>query len=131
MIKSVLYFLVPMVLAGVFANCGGTRKTTTEKAKGIEVNNTYSTGENVYFSSELTYTPLDAAKPMFAGGKTYLNAVVSNKAVKETVKWRYKHITKTITITKTKFVERTDYTLMGIGVAFVIVAGIVAYFKKF
>jgi len=62
-------------------------------------------------------------------GKTYHNVIITNNKDRIVEKWKNRNITKTITVVREKKSEKSDYSIMWIGVSLVVVMGIVAYFK--
>ena len=111
----------------IFVSCG-TRKTEVVHKDSIVIENSYSQGSKTVLSNIFTYTPLDSLKPMIIEGKTYENAIVSNDKSKTVVKWKDRVITKKETIYKTKNIDKKDNSNLWIGIAFVIVIGLVIYF---
>jgi len=62
-------------------------------------------------------------------GKTYHNVIITNNKDRIVEKWKNRNITKTITVVREKKSQKSDNTILWIGIAFVVVMGIVAYFK--
>ena len=112
----------------IFVSCG-TRKTEVVHKDSIVVENSYSQGSKIILSNIFTYTPLDSLKPMIIEGKTYENTIVSNDKSKTVVKWKDRIITKREIIYKTKIIEKKDNANLWIGIVFVLVIGLVIYFK--
>ena len=112
----------------IFVSCG-TRKTEVVHKDSIVIENSYSQGSKTVLSNIFTYTPLDSLKPMVIEGKTYENAIVSNDKSKTVVKWKDRIITKREIIYKTKIIEKKDNANIWIGIVFVLVIGLVIYFK--
>ena len=122
--KNYLIFLSLLLIS-----CGGIRQTNTQTKDSVSINNTYSQGEKILLGNIFTYTPFDALKPMVIEGKEYKNVIVSNDKSKIITKWKNRNITKTITVEKSKQIERKDNTLLWIGIASVVMVGVVAYLK--
>jgi hypothetical protein len=104
-----------ILVALLIASCGGTRNTDIQSKELIEVNNTYSNGSKIVLGSNVTFTPFDNSKPYLVDGKEYINVIVSNTKYKEVVKWKYANITKTVTVEKTKLVDRKNNTYLYLG----------------
>ena len=112
----------------IFVSCG-TRKTESVHKDSIVIENSYSQGSKIVLGNIFTYTPLDSLKPMIIEGKTYENTIVSNDKSKTVVKWKDRIITKREIIYKTKIIEKKDTANIWIGIVFVLVIGLVIYFK--
>mgnify|MGYP003554990158 FL=1 len=112
----------------IFVSCG-TRKTEAVHKDSIVIENSYSQGSKIVLGNIFTYTPLDSLKPMIIEGKTYENTIVSNDKSKTVVKWKDRIITKREIIYKTKIIEKKDNANIWIGIVFVLVMGLVIYFK--
>ena len=112
----------------LFVSCG-TRKTEVVHKDSIVIENNYSQGSKIVLSNIFTYTPLDSFKPMIIEGKTYENTIVSNDKSKTVVKWKDRIITKKEIIYKTKIIDKKDNANIWIGIVFVLVIGLVIYFK--
>ena len=112
----------------LFVSCG-TRKTEGVHKDSIVIKNSYSQGSKIVLSNIFTYTPLDSLKPMIIEGKTYENTIVSNDKSKTVVKWKDRIITKKEIVYKTKTIEKKDNSNIWIGIVFVLVIGLVIYFK--
>ena len=112
----------------IFVSCG-TRKVENTQKDSIVVQNSYSQGSKIVLSNTFTYTPLDSLKPMVIEGKTYENAIVSNDKSKTVVKWKDRIITKKEIIYKTKIIEKKDNANIWVGIAIVLVIGILIWFK--
>ena len=112
----------------LFVSCG-TRKTEVVHKDSIVIENSYSQGSKIVLGNTFTYTPLNSLKPMVIEGKTYENAIVSNDKSKTFVKWKDRIITKKEIIYKTKFIEKKDTANIWIGIAIVLVIGILVWFK--
>ena len=117
-----------LIILLLFISCG-TRKVESTQKDSIVVQNSYSQGSKIVFSNTFTYTPLDSLKPMVIEGKTYENAIVSNDKSKVITKWKDRVITKKEIVYKTKIVEKKDNSNIWIGIAIVLVIGILIWFK--
>jgi len=111
----------------IFASCG-TRKTDTIKRDSISINNTYKQGEKIVFGNTFTYKPYDSLKPMVIEGKEYNNVIITNDKSKTVTKWKDRFITKTKVVTKHKTTEKTDYTILIIGLSAVLLIGAIVFF---
>ena len=112
----------------IFVSCG-TRKTEIVHKDSIVIENNYSQGSKIVLGNTFTYTPLNSLKPMVIEGKTYENTIVSNDKSKTVVKWKDRIITKKEIIYKTKIIDKKDNANIWIGIVFVLVIGLVIYFK--
>ena len=112
----------------LFISCG-SRKVENTKKDSIVIQNSYSHGSKIVLGNTFTYTPLDSFKPMVIEGKTYENAIVSNDKSKVITKWKDRVITKKEIVYKTKIVEKKDNSNIWIGIAIVLVIGILKWFK--
>ena len=112
----------------IFVSCG-TRKTESVHKDSIVIENSYSQGAKIVLGNIFTYSPLNSLKPMVIEGKTYENTIVSNDKSKTVVKWKDRIITKREIIYKTKIIEKKDNANIWIGIVFVLVMGLVIYFK--
>ena len=112
----------------LFVSCG-TRKTEVIHKDSMVIENSYSQGSKIVLGNTFTYIPLDSLKPMVIEGKTYENAIVSNDKSKTVVKWKDRVVTKKEIIYKTKSIDKKDNSNLWIGIVFVLVIGLVIYFK--
>lgn len=112
----------------LFVSCG-TRKTDTQHRDSIHVENSYSQGTKIVLGNTFTYRPFDSLKPMVIEGKEYKNVIITNDKSKTVTKWKDRFITKTIVTEKEKKTEKTDYTIMIIGLAIFLIIGGLAWFK--
>ncbi len=122
-ISTILAIIIILLLSGC-----GTRKTDNQQRDSISINNTYSNGSKIVLGNSFTYKPFDNAKPMVIDKKEYVNVIITNNKDKIIEKWNNRFITKTITIEKTKLTEKSDYTILWIGIAFVICLFIFLWF---
>ena len=112
----------------LFVSCG-TRKTEVIHKDSMVIENSYSQGSKIVLGNTFTYIPLDSLKPMVIEGKTYENAIVSNDKSKTVVKWKDRVVTKKEIIYKTKSIDKKDNSNLWIGIAIVLVIGILVWFK--
>ena len=112
----------------IFVSCG-TRKTESVHKDITVIENSYSQGSKIVLGNTFTYTPLNSLKPMIIEGKTYENTIVSNDKSKTVVKWKDRITTKKEIIYKTKIIDKKDNANIWIGIVFVLVIGLVIYFK--
>ena len=112
----------------IFVSCG-TRKVENTQKDSIVIQNSYSQGSKIVLSNTFTYTPLDTLKPMVIEGKTYENTIISNDKSKVITKWKDRIITKKEIIYKTKIIEKKDNANIWVGIAIVLVIGILIWFK--
>jgi len=117
-----------LIIILLFVSCG-TRKTETIKRDSISINNSYSQGEKIVLGNTFTYRPIDSLKPFFVNGQKYDNVAITVNEDVTVTKWNDRYITKTIVTEKTKQTEKSDNTILWIGIAFVIVTGVVAFLK--
>lgn len=120
--------ILTIIILLLLCSCG-SRRVEVIKKDSISINNSYLEGSKIVLGSVLTYSPLDASKPMQIEGKTYQNVIIKSDKSKTVEKWKNRYITKTVTVSKNKQSEKKDYSIMWIGIAAVIVAGVVAYLK--
>jgi len=119
-------FLITIVF---LCSCGGTRKTDTQQSENIVIENQYDTGSKIVLGNTFTYKPFDNLKPMVIEGKTYSNAIVSNDKSQTIIKWNTRFIKEKKTEYRTKQTEKTDNTLLYIGLFLVLILGILGWFK--
>ena len=127
--KLKFLFLFKVIILFSLSSCGGTRQTSTQTKDSVSINNTYSQGEKIVLGNTFTYTPFDAFKPMKIDNKEYVNVIITNNKDKIIEKWKNRNITKTITVEKVKQTERKNNNLLWIGIATVVIIGVVAYLK--
>ena len=126
-IFEILIFLLLLSLAMLAMSCGGTRQTNTQIKDSIHIENNYSQGTKIVLGNTFTYKPFDSLKPMIIDNVVYKNVIITNDKSKTIVKWNDRFITKTIVTQKNKQTEKSDNSLMWIGIALVVVLGIIAY----
>jgi len=132
-IKDIFYsnfWKATTIILLLFMGCScGTRKAETIKRDSISINNSYSNGTKIVLGNSFTYKPFDSLKPMVIEGKEYVNVIITNNKDKIVEKWNDRNITKTIVTEKSKQSEKSDYSLMWIGIAFIIVTAVIAFLK--
>jgi len=118
------YILILFVLT----SCG-TRNTDTQHHENIVIKNEYKQGEKIVLGNSFIYRPFDNSKPMILDGKKFENAIVSND--KSITKETYKHfdVYHHKEIDNKKLTEKTDNTLLYIGLFLVLIIGILAWLK--
>jgi len=119
--------ILAIIIIILLSSCG-TRQAETIKRDSISINNTYSQGSKIVLGNTFTYKPFDNLKPMVIEGKEYKNAIVSNDKSTIIEKWKTRNINKTIVIEKVKKTEKSDNTILWIGVTFVVCLFIFLYF---
>jgi len=122
-ISTILAIIIILLLS----SCG-TRKTDTIHKDSISINNTYSQGSKIVLGNTFTYKPFDNLKPMILNGNKFENAIISNDKSTVIEKWKTRNINKTIVIEKIKKTEKTDHTILWIGLVFVICLFVFLYF---
>lgn len=120
---------ITILLLLILCSCGGTRKADTTQNENIIIENKYNTGSKIVLGNTFTYKPFDVSKPMIIEGKTYSNAIVSNDKSQTIIKWNTRFIKETETVYRTKQTEKTDNTLLYIGLFLVLVLGVLGWFK--
>jgi len=120
--------ILAIIILSFLFSCG-TRKTDTKQSENIIIENQYDTGSKIVLGNTFTYTPFDPLKVMVIEGKTYSNAIVSNDKSQTIIKWNTRFIKEKKTEYRTKQTEKTDNTFLYIGLFFVLVLGILAWFK--
>jgi hypothetical protein len=132
-IKDIVYsnfWKATTIILLLFMGCScGTRKSETIKRDSISINNSYSNGTKIVLGNSFTYKPFDSLKPMVIEGKEYVNVIITNDKSKVVTKWNDRNITKTIVTEKSKQSEKSDYSLMWICIAFIIVTAVIAFLK--
>ena len=120
--------LITLLLILLFISCG-TRKVETIKRDSISINNSYQDGQKIVLGNSFTYKPFDALKPMKIHNKEYVNVIITNNKDNIITKWKDRNITKTIVTEKIKQSEKSDNTILWIGIVAVVVLGVVLYLK--
>jgi len=139
--KLVVFCLVTIILV---AGCG-TRKTETSKTeikkdtlisvlseKNIKIDSNYTFD----FSTFKIY-PIDVSKPMLVRGVVFENAIIEGTNKKESGKLQkivqdnVQEIKKGSNYTKEKIkeTEKSDYTILFVLIALIVVSGIIVYLK--
>lgn len=125
--KSATFFLVALLV--FFAtSCGGKRSTAKSridiKADSIKINNNIVLTQNSALYDVISFVPIDNAKPIILNGVAYYNASIKfdkskfeNLELKDLSSLSY---SSTDRLEKNKETEKTDNTLLYIGLAFVV-----------
>ena len=108
-----------ILLLATCCSCG-SRKVETVKKDSIHIENSYSQGTKIVLGNTFTYKPFDSLKPMVIDGKEYKNVIITNDKSVTKTKWKDRYITKTIVTQKEKKTEKTDYTILIIGLGLII-----------
>ena len=127
-IKAIMLWVFVITISILMNSCG-TRKVESTQKDSIVIKNSYSQGSKIVLGNTFTYTPLNSLKPMVIEGKTYENTIISNDKSKTVVKWKDRIITKREIIYKTKIIDKKDNSNIWIGIVFVLVIGLIIYFK--
>ena len=132
-IKSLVYDywknVVILILLLVIGCSCGSRKVETIKKDSIHIENSYSQGTKIVLGNTFTYKPFDSLKPMVIDGKEYKNVIITNDKSVTKTKWKDRFITKTIVTQKDKKTEKTDYTILIIGLGLVALIGAILFFR--
>ena len=133
--KSVNFYLAA-ILIGVVISCG-TRKSAIShhvfKSDSIIVDNSVILGQNIRFNNIVSLKPINPLKPIIFDGKEYFNAsvVFDNSEIKD-FQIEQKNLSVDVSkksMEKVKETEKSDTSNLWIGIAFVLVIGLVIYFK--
>jgi len=124
----IISIILAIIIILLLSSCG-TRKIDTQQHENIVIENSYSNGSKIVLGNNFTYKPFDNLKPMILDGKKFENAIVSNDKSTIIEKWKTRNINKTIVIEKVKKTEKTDHTILYIGLAFVICLFVFLWFK--
>ena len=117
-----------LIILSLFIGCGSIKvEATNEKIKSenIDVDNSRIIRQEV----NLDISPFDNSKPMVIDGKKYENVVFKKSEKKEDIQVKRVIVTKTITVEKTKSVDREDNTFLWIGLFFVLCLFVFLWFK--
>jgi len=134
--KSVKYFLAINLLIGVVTSCGGTRKTSLSKvdikSDSLSVENSRILKQNIVLNDIGKIRAFDPLKPFFVDGKEYFNATIEYDK-SQFNNFELQEVSKIIelkkdTKTKYKITEKSDNTILYIGIAFVICLFIFLWF---
>ncbi len=132
--KLVNIFLA-MLLIGAVTSCGNRKATQSKKSiksDSISVENNLVLKQNVVLRNIGRIKPFDAAKPMIVDGKEYFNCTIEyDKSKFERIDIDVGH--KEVEITKDKFAkekesEKTDYTILYLGIVFIFIFFVCLYF---
>ena len=114
----------------------GTRKTDISYQKqfkdSITIENHYTQATKTILTDVFTAKPIDALKPMWIDGKKYQNAVISSdkskiSKIEDKTENKVSGVKKE-SETKNKKTEKTDYTVLYIGLFFVLCLFIFLWF---
>jgi len=107
-----------LIIIFLFISCSTTRdvklnKSTFESGT-ITTNNDVILKQETILNDIFTIKPFDNNKSMFLNGKEYKNVILTKDKTKHNILtktiYNRQTITKTIEITKTKEIKKTDYT---------------------
>jgi len=107
-----------LIIILLFISCSTTRdvklnKRTIESVT-ITTNNDVILKQETILNDIFTIKPFDNSKSMFLNGKEYKNVIITKDKTKHNILtktiYNRQTITKTIEITKTKEIKKTDYT---------------------
>lgn len=127
---------IAIVIMLLLSSCG-VRKVNNQKidikTDSIVVENKRILEQNSTFNEILLITPIDSLKPVIIDGKSFYNAKISyskNKAITLKTKDEFKATTlKKDKVKKIKVSEKTDNTVLYIGLFFVLFLFIFLWFK--
>ena len=130
-------FFSAILLISFATSCGGTRTTAKSridiKADSIKINNNIVSTQNSALYDVILFEPIDNSKPIVLNGVTYYNTSIKfDKSKLE--KTEYKDLSSlsyssTDKIEKSKETEKSDNTILYIGLAFVVGTLFVLYLK--
>lgn len=134
--KELLISILLAILTLILMLGCGTRKVDITETEAIhdeiKIENHYSEVIKTVLGTSFTYTPFDGLKPMIVNGVKSENAIISGSTKKEYLKRLLKvqkyNITKTIVIEKTKIIESKNTNLLWIGLFFIFVVAVFAFF---
>jgi len=135
-IIEIVIWSIVIICIWLLYSCGGARKTDLSrfetKTDNINIENSYTEVTKTTLGASFTYTPFDGLKPMIVDGKKFENAIVAGSTKKEYLKLLLKvkkhNITKTIVIEKTKTIDRTDNTMLWLGMFLIVVIAVWLWF---
>jgi len=107
-----------LIIIFLFISCSTTRDIKLNKSKfesgTITTNNDVILKQETILNDIFTIKPFDNSKSMLLNGKEYKNVVITKDKSKHDILtkkiYNRQTITKTIEITKTKEIKKTDYT---------------------
>jgi len=132
LISVSLAFIVCLLLCG----CGGTRSTSKEYHE-ITSKNTFNDSsfiltQNVRLNDIGELVPIDNTKPFFVDGKEYFNVSIKfDKSKFEDLKLEQKNIgtvTSSSEIKSDQTTDRTDNTMLWLGMFLIFVVAVFAWF---
>ena len=126
---------IAVIILLLLSSCGTRKvsnKQTTFKSDSLIIENKHVLSQEIILNDIFILKPFDTLKPMIIGGKSYFNVVVTNDKSKIN-KTEYKIENKVSSIkkeseTKIKESEKTDNTLLYIGLFFVLCLFIFLWF---
>ena len=132
--KLVKCFLV-ILLIGAVTNCGNRKTSQSKKnikSDSLSVENRLVLKQNIVLRDIGRLRPFDPAKPIIVDGKEYFNCIIDfDKSQFYNFEIDSSHrkieLKKDISV-KTKQVEKTDYTLLYLGLLFIICLFVFLYF---
>jgi len=136
LLKSKFLFIFSITIL-FLSSCGGTRQTASEyfkvKSNYDFTDKSYTLNQNTKLNDIGELNPIDNSKPFFVDGKEYFNVSIKfDKSKFEDFELNQKNIGTSkgnFEITDNKQTEKSDNTILWIGIACVIVTGIIAYLK--
>jgi len=107
-----------LIILLLFISCSTTRDVKLNKSEfesgTITTNNDVVLKQETILNDIFTIKPFDNNKSMFLNGKEYKNVVITKDKSKHNIAtktiYNRQTITKTIEMTKTKEIKKTDYT---------------------
>lgn len=115
----------------------GTRKTFQQKESfktdSIYIDNSVILKQNISWSDSFIIKPIDLKKPIVINGKSYDNSIIEIRSDKkednELIKKNIKASKKVSTQSKKKETQKTDYTILYLGLFFILCLFIFLWFK--
>ena len=132
----ILSATIAVIIFLLLSSCGTRKvsnKQTTFKSDSIIIENKHVLSQEIILNDIFTLKPFDTLKPIIINGKSYFNVIITNdksKITKTEDKTENKvfNIKKEIEV-KIKESEKTDNTFLYIGLFFVLIIGVLAWFK--
>jgi len=127
---------IAVIILLLLSSCSGTRKVsnkqTTFKSDSLIIENKHVLSQEIILNDIFTLKPFDTLKPMIINGKSYFNVVITNDKSKIN-KIEDKTENKVLSIKKESEVkikesEKTDNTVIYIGLFFVLCLFVVLWF---
>ena len=125
-----------VLLLATYCSCG-SRKVDIQhrefKSDLSVVDSSYVLTQNSRLNDTGEFTPIDNTKPFMVDGKEYFNVSIKfDKSKFDSIKIDKKNIStvsSTSEITDNKKTEKTDYTILIIGLAAVLLIGAILFFR--